>query len=71
MVKRRPVWLYILSIRLPLQLLIVRQRPPSLQRPLVDCRGAPKVFFRYFYVNSETGEKSGVMLAETTWTAGA
>ena len=33
--------------------------------------GAPKVFFRYFYVNSETGEKSGVMLADATWTAGA
>lgn len=27
-------------------------------------------FFRYYYVNSSTGEKSGVMLAETTWTAG-
>ena len=26
---------------------------------------APKVFFRYYYVNSATGEKSGVMLAET------
>lgn len=33
--------------------------------------GAPKVFFRYFYVNSATGEKSGTMLAEATWTAGA
>lgn len=33
--------------------------------------GAPKVFFRYFYVNSETGEKSGVMMAEATWTPGA
>ncbi len=32
---------------------------------------APKIFFRYYYVNSSTGEKSGVMLAETTWTAGA
>ena len=31
----------------------------------------PKIFFRYYYVNSSTGEKSGVMLAETTWTAGA
>ena len=31
---------------------------------------APKIFFRYYYVNSSTGEKSGVMLAETTWTAG-
>lgn len=31
---------------------------------------APKIFFRY-YVNSSTGEKSGVMLAETTWTAAA
>lgn len=30
----------------------------------------PKIFFRY-YVNSSTGEKSGVMLAETTWTAAA
>ena len=33
--------------------------------------GAPKVFFRYFYVNSATGEKSGVMLADATWSAGA
>ncbi len=32
----------------------------------------PKIFFRYYYyVNSSTGEKSGVILAETTWTAGA
>ena len=28
---------------------------------------APKIFFRYYYVNSATGEKSGVMLAETKW----
>ena len=32
--------------------------------------GAPKVFFRYYFVNAVTGEKSGVMLAETIWTAG-
>lgn len=32
---------------------------------------APKIFFRYYYVNSSTGEKSGVMLADVTWTAGA
>jgi len=32
---------------------------------------APKIFFRYYYVNSATGEKSGVMLAEVTWTAAA
>ncbi len=32
--------------------------------------GPKKIFFRYYYVNSSTGEKSGVMLAETTWTAG-
>ena len=32
---------------------------------------APKIFVRYYYVNSSTGEKSGVMLAETTWTAAA
>lgn len=31
---------------------------------------APKIFFRY-YVNSSTGEKSGIMLAEATWTAAA
>lgn len=31
---------------------------------------SPKIFFRYYYVNSSTGEKSGVMLAEVTWTAG-
>ena len=33
--------------------------------------GAPKVFFRYYFVNAVTGEKSGVMLADVTWTAGA
>jgi hypothetical protein len=32
--------------------------------------GAPKVFFRYYFVNSATGEKSGIMLASVTWTAG-
>ena len=32
---------------------------------------APKIFFRYYYVNSSTGEKSGAMLAEITWTAAA
>lgn len=32
---------------------------------------APKIFFRYYYVNSSTGEKSGIMLAEATWTAAA
>ena len=31
---------------------------------------APKIFFRYYYVNSSTGEKSGTMLAETKWVAG-
>ncbi len=29
---------------------------------------APKIFFRYYYVNSCTGEKSGTMLAKTSWT---
>lgn len=32
---------------------------------------APKIFFRYYYVNSSTGEKSGTMLAECKWTPGA
>ena len=32
---------------------------------------APKIFFRYYLVNAATGEKSGTMLAETTWSAGA
>ena len=32
---------------------------------------APKIFFRYYYVNSSTGEKSGVMLAECKWAAAA
>ena len=32
---------------------------------------APKIFFRYYYVNSATGEKSGVMLADCTWEAAA
>ncbi len=27
---------------------------------------APKVFFRYYFVNSATGEKSGIMLASVT-----
>ena len=31
---------------------------------------APKIFFRYYYVNSSTGEKPGVMLADVTCTAG-
>ena len=32
---------------------------------------APKIFFRYYFVNSSTGEKSGTMLAECKWTAAA
>ena len=32
---------------------------------------APKIFFRYYYVNSSTGEKSGTMLAECKWAAAA
>ena len=32
--------------------------------------GAPKVFFRYYFVNSAIGETSGVMLADAIWTAG-
>lgn len=32
---------------------------------------APKIFFRYYYVNSSTGEKSGTMLAEVTWSEAA
>ena len=31
---------------------------------------APKIFFRYYLVNTATGEKSGTMLAESKWTAG-
>ena len=31
---------------------------------------APKIFFRYYLVNSVTGEKSGTMLAEAKWVAG-
>ena len=27
---------------------------------------APKIFFRYYYMNSSTGEKSGTILAEVT-----
>ncbi|MBP3202546.1 MAG: hypothetical protein J6M31_02940 [Bacteroidales bacterium] len=33
--------------------------------------GAPKIFFRYYFVNSSTGEKSGTMLAECKWAAAA
>jgi hypothetical protein len=32
--------------------------------------GAPKVFFRYYFVNAVTGEKSGEMLASATWSQG-
>ena len=32
---------------------------------------APKIFFRYYFVNSSTGEKSGTMLAECKWTTAA
>ena len=31
--------------------------------------GSPKVFFKYFFVNTATGEKSGTMLAEYKWAA--
>ena len=31
---------------------------------------APKIFFRYYLVNTATGEKSSTMLAECKWTAG-
>ena len=43
--------------------------PHLLQRP--GLLAAPKIFFRYYYVNSSTGEKSGIMLAETKWAAAA
>ena len=32
---------------------------------------APKIFFRYYYVNSSTGAKSSTMLAEVTWSEAA
>ena len=31
---------------------------------------APKIFFRYYFVNSDTGEKSGTMLAVCKWESG-
>ena len=31
---------------------------------------APKIFFRYYLVNTATGDKSGTMLTECKWTAG-
>ena len=37
----------------------------------VPSAAAPKIFFRYYYVNSSTGEKSGVMLVECKWEAAA
>lgn len=44
---------------------------PDLMKYMQKATGGPKkIFFRYYYVNSSTGEKSGVMLAETPWTAG-
>lgn len=30
----------------------------------------PRIFFRYYLVNTAIGEKSGPMLAECKWTAG-
>lgn len=32
---------------------------------------APKIFFRYYFVNGSTGEKSQAMQTEVKWTAGA
>ena len=32
---------------------------------------APKIFFRYYFVNKDTGEKSVAMLAEAKWSASA
>ena len=32
---------------------------------------APKIFFRYYFVNASTGEKSGTMLAECKWAPAA
>ena len=58
-------------------------RPPSGNQQAIDIRAdyvakygapsaaAPKIFFRYYYVNSSTGEKSGTMLAEVKWAAAA
>ena len=37
----------------------------------VPSAAAPKIFFRYYFVNSSTGEKSGTMLAECKWEATA
>ena len=31
---------------------------------------APKIFFRYYLVNTASGEKSGIKLVECKWTAG-
>ena len=31
---------------------------------LVPSSGSPKVFFKYFYINTATGEKSGEVLAQ-------
>ena len=37
----------------------------------VPSAAAPKIFLRYYFVNSSTGEKSGIMLAEVKWEAAA
>jgi len=37
----------------------------------MEYPAAPKIFFRYYYVNSSTGEKSGTMLAECKWAPAA
>ncbi|MCH5172796.1 MAG: hypothetical protein J1D85_01160 [Bacteroidales bacterium] len=44
----------------------------GLRRILFRCKvAAPKIFFRYYFVNGSTGEKSQAMQTEVKWTAGA
>ena len=46
------------------------RKPTSPDRDILRAT-APKIFFRYYQVDSSTGVKSQVMLAETKWEAGA
>ena len=50
---------------------VVDIRAAYVARHGAPSAAAPKIFFRYYFVNKSTGEKSATMLAETKWTAPA
>lgn len=45
-------------------------RADYVAKHVAPSAAAQKIFFRYYLVNAATGEKTGTMLAETTWSAG-